>query len=290
MTKPKIAFIGGSGIYEIEGIENTREITIETPFGNPSDRILVGRISDTEVAFLPRHGKGHKLSPTEIPSKANIYALKSLGIERLVSLSAVGSLQSSIEPLDLVVPDQVIDWTKHRSNSFFGDGIVAHTSFADPFCSGLRETALQASEQTGAKVHNTGTYIVIEGPQFSTRAESAMYRSWGADVIGMTAVPEARLAREAELCYVTLAFVTDYDVWHNTEAEVSVDLVIQNLTQNVAVAHDIIKRMLPLLRNNRNCPCQSALENALITNRDEMNREIKNKLGILIDKYVNVSD
>lgn len=287
MPDPKIAFIGGSGLYNIDGMENRREVTVETPFGDPSDAVVVGEINGVEAAFLPRHGRGHRFSPTEIPVKANIYALKSLGVERVVSVSAVGSLKEHIKPLDLVVPDQIIDRTRRRSDTFFGDGIVAHVGFADPFCNELRRIAFESASLEDVDCHDGGTYLVIEGPQFSTRAESAVYRSWGASVIGMTALPEAKLAREAELCYTTLAFVTDYDVWHDTEEEVTVEMVIQNLTHNVATAQGIIRRMLAEIPDNRTCGCESALKNAVITSRESITKDAQNTLGILVNKYLN---
>ena len=287
MPDPKIAFIGGSGLYNIDGMENRREVTVETPFGDPSDAVVVGEINGVEAAFLPRHGRGHRFSPTEIPVKANIYALKSLGVERVVSVSAVGSLKEHIKPLDLVVPDQIIDRTRRRSDTFFGDGIVAHVGFADPFCNELRRIAFESASLEYVDCHDGGTYLVIEGPQFSTRAESAVYRSWGANVIGMTALPEAKLAREAELCYTTLAFVTDYDVWHDTEEEVTVGMVIQNLTHNVATAQGIIRRMLAEIPDNRTCGCESALKNAVITSRESITKDAQNILGILVNKYLN---
>lgn len=287
MPDPKIAFIGGSGLYDIDGMENRREVTVETPFGDPSDVVVVGEINGVEAAFLPRHGRGHRFSPTEIPVKANIYALKSLGVERVVSVSAVGSLKEHIKPLDLVVPDQIIDRTRRRSDTFFGDGIVAHVGFADPFCNELRRIAFESASLEDVDCHDGGTYLVIEGPQFSTRAESAVYRSWGANVIGMTALPEAKLAREAELCYTTLAFVTDYDVWHDTEEEVTVEMVIQNLTHNVATAQGIIRRMLAEIPDNRTCGCESALKNAVITSRESITKDAQNILGILVNKYLN---
>ena len=287
MPDPKIAFIGGSGLYDIGGMENRREVTVETPFGDPSDAVVVGEINGVEAAFLPRHGRGHRFSPTEIPVKANIYALKSLGVERVVSVSAVGSLKEHIKPLDLVVPDQIIDRTRRRSDTFFGDGIVAHVGFADPFCNELRRIAFESASLEDVDCHDGGTYLVIEGPQFSTRAESAVYRSWGANVIGMTALPEAKLAREAELCYTTLAFVTDYDVWHDTEEEVTVEMVIQNLTHNVATAQGIIRRMLAEIPDNRTCGCESALKNAVITSRESITKDAQNILGILVNKYLN---
>ena len=287
MPDPKIAFIGGSGLYDIDGMENRQELTVETPFGDPSDAIVVGEINGVEAAFLPRHGLGHRFSPSEIPVKANIYALKSLGVERVVSVSAVGSLKEHIKPLDLVVPDQIIDRTRRRSDTFFGDGIVAHVGFADPFCNELRRIAFESASLEDVDCHDGGTYLVIEGPQFSTRAESAVYRSWGANVIGMTALPEAKLAREAELCYTTLAFVTDYDVWHDTEEEVTVEMVIQNLTHNVATAQGIIRRMLAEIPDNRTCGCESALKNAVITSRELITKDAQNRLGILVNKYLN---
>ncbi len=287
MPDPKIAFIGGSGLYDIDGMENRREVTVETPFGDPSDAVVVGEINGVEAAFLPRHGRGHRFSPSEIPVKANIYALKSLGVERVVSVSAVGSLKEHIKPLDLVVPDQIIDRTRRRSDTFFGDGIVAHVGFADPFCNELRRIAFESASLEDVDCHDGGTYLVIEGPQFSTRAESAVYRSWGASVIGMTALPEAKLAREAELCYTTLAFVTDYDVWHDTEEEVTVEMVIQNLTHNVATAQGIIRRMLAEIPDNRTCGCESALKNAVITSRESITKDAQNILGILVNKYLN---
>ena len=287
MPDPKIAFIGGSGLYDIDGMENRQELTVETPFGDPSDAIVVGEINGVEAAFLPRHGRGHRFSPSEIPVKANIYALKSLGVERVVSVSAVGSLKEHIKPLDLVVPDQIIDRTRRRSDTFFGDGIVAHVGFADPFCNELRRIAFESASLEDVDCHDGGTYLVIEGPQFSTRAESAVYRSWGANVIGMTALPEAKLAREAELCYTTLAFVTDYDVWHDTKEEVTVEMVIQNLTHNVATAQGIIRRMLAEIPDNRTCGCESALKNAVITSRESITKDAQNRLGILVNKYLN---
>ena len=287
MPDPKIAFIGGSGLYDIDGMENRQELTVETPFGDPSDAVVVGEINGVEAAFLPRHGRGHRFSPTEIPVKANIYALKSLGVERVVSVSAVGSLKEHIKPLDLVVPDQIIDRTRRRSDTFFGDGIVAHVGFADPFCNELRRIAFENASHEDVHCHDGGTYLVIEGPQFSTRAESAVYRSWGANVIGMTALPEAKLAREAELCYTTLAFVTDYDVWHDTKEEVTVEMVIQNLTHNVATAQGIIRRMLAEIPDNRTCGCESALKNAVITSRESITKDAQNRLGILVNKYLN---
>ena len=287
MAEPRLGFIGGSGLYEIESLSDRREIEVSTPFGCPSDAIVQGSLGGVQVAFLPRHGKGHRISPTEIPVRANIFALKSLGVEMVVSVSAVGSLKEEIRPLDLVIPDQLIDRTRLRQSTFFGDGLVAHVGFADPFCPVLRETALEAVPE-GLNVHDGGTYVVMEGPQFSTKAESALYRSWGASVIGMTALPEAKLAREAEMCYLTLAFATDYDVWHESEEEVSVELVVQNLMRNVESARKMITTLTGLLSESseRSCGCGSALEAAIITDRRRIPDETRKRLGLLVDKYL----
>ena len=287
MSEPLLGFIGGSGLYEIESLTDRREIEVSTPFGNPSDAIVQGSLGGVQVAFLPRHGLGHRITPTEVPARANIYALKSLGVQMLVSVSAVGSLKEEIRPLDLVIPDQLIDRTRLRQSTFFGDGIVAHVGFADPFCPVLRATALEAVPE-GLNVHDGGTYVVMEGPQFSTRAESALYRSWGASVIGMTALPEAKLAREAEMCYLTLAFATDYDVWHESEEEVSVELVVQNLMKNVGSARKIITALSALIGSTRSssCGCGSALEAAIITDRRRIPAETRRRLGLLVDKYL----
>ena len=285
MAEARIGFIGGSGLYDMDGLTDQRQVRVSTPFGDPSDRIVVGQLGDVPVAFLPRHGRGHRISPSEIPVRANVYALKSIGVERLISVSAVGSLKRHLEPLDLVVPDQIIDRTRERPSTFFGGGLVAHVGFADPFCDDLRRTAIDAARGL-VTAHDGGAYVVIEGPQFSTRAESAMHRSWGASVVGMTALPEARLAREAELCYVTLAFVTDYDVWRQGEEDVSAELVIRNLMRNVRNARTIIGRMAELLPNSRECGCGSALETAIITRRESIPPETRRKVGLLVDRYL----
>ena len=286
MAELRIGFIGGSGLYDVEGLDNPRQVRVDTPFGDPSDYILLGSIGSVDVAFLPRHGRGHRLSPPEIPARANIYALKSLGVSRIVALSAVGSLREDLRPLDLVIPDQIIDRTKGRPATFFGDGVVAHVGFADPFCPELSSVASEAADSEGLRAHKGGAYLVIEGPQFSTRAESAMYRSWGASVIGMTALPEAKLAREAEMCYATLAFVTDYDVWRRGEDEVSVEMIVGNLMRNADAAQRIIARVAAEVPPRRGCACGSALKNAIITDPGSIPAEAKERLGILVEHYL----
>ena len=285
MAEAKIAFIGGSGLYDIDGLTDAEQLTIDTPFGSPSDVVMAGTLEGRRVAFLARHGRGHRHLPTEIPFRANIYALKTLGVERIISVSAVGSLRERIAPLDMVVPDQLIDRTRSRVNTFFGDGVAAHVGFADPFCPELRSDLIDASRGRTAVVHDGGTYVVMEGPQFSTRAESMLYRSWGASIIGMTALPEAKLAREAEICYATLALVTDYDVWHQSEAEVSVDLVVANLMKNVETTQELLPDLTARIRESRECNCQSALERAIITSRDRISDEVKSRLSAIIGRY-----
>ena len=286
MPKAKLGVIGGSGLYEIEGMRDIEEVKPDTPFGEPSDSIIVGSLEGATLAFLPRHGRGHRISPTELPSRANIYALKSLGVEWLISVSAVGSLNEGIHPLDLVIPDQLIDRTKGRVNSFFGEGLVAHVPFADPFCPTLSDILYQQAIDVGIRVRKGGIYLAMEGPLFSTRAESALYRSWGADVIGMTALPEAKLAREAEICYATLAFVTDYDCWHETEESVTIEMTLANLERNVDTAKRIIKLAAQNLPERRDCCCSSALENAIITSPERIPGWIKRDWALLIGKYV----
>ncbi len=288
MSRAKIAFIGGSGLYEMDGLTERQEVEVHTPFGAPSDRIVVGTLAGTRVAFLPRHGRGHRFSPTQIPVRANIYALKTLGVERVVSISAVGSLQEQIRPLDMLVPDQIIDRTRMRSNTFFENGIVAHLGFAEPFCPDLRDALAPAARQQSATVHEGGAYIVMEGPQFSTRAESELYRSWGASVIGMTALPEAKLAREAELCYATLALVTDCDCWRQTEEDVSIGLVIANLRKSVAASQEVIRALAPAISAGRHCSCGSLLKDAIITSPEHIGNETRRRLSAIIGKYLPV--
>ena len=286
MGGANIGVIGGSGLYEIEGMTGIEEVKPRTPFGEPSDAIIIGELDGKRLAFLPRHGRGHRFNPSEIPVRANIYALKSLGIEWIMSVSAVGSLKEELHPVDLVIPDQIIDRTKSRVNTFFGDGLVAHLSFAEPFCSVLSEILYQSAIETGATIHKGGTYIAMEGPLFSTRAESNLYRSWGADIIGMTALPEAKLAREAEICYATLACVTDYDTWHETEESVTIDVAISNLLKNVETAKRIVALAAAQIPAGRDCECASALKRGIITAPDLIPDKMKKELDLLIGKYV----
>jgi 5'-methylthioadenosine phosphorylase len=286
MEEARIGIIGGTGLYQMEGLENVREVELETPFGRPSDALILGELQGERVAFLPRHGRGHPIMPSELPARANIYALKSLGVEFIISVNACGSLKEEIAPLHVVVPDQIFDRTRARVSSFFGQGIAAHIGFADPFCSAARRVLLDSCRAEGATAHDGGTFICMEGPAFSTKAESRIYRGWGADIIGMTILPEAKLAREAEICCVSLAMVTDYDVWHVSEEAVTIEMVIENLTTNSEMAKRIIRRTVPQLPSTRKCECANALENAIVTQRDMIPEEAKKKLGLLIDRYV----
>jgi len=286
MPEAKIGVIGGSGLYQIEGMTNIEEVKPETPFGEPSDTIIIGQLEGKSIAFLPRHGVGHRISPTEVPSRANIYALKSLGVEWIISVSAVGSLKEDVHPLDIVIPDQLIDRTRSRVNTFFGGGLVAHVPFAEPFCPVLSDILYQAAVDVGARVHKGGTCIVMEGPLFSTKAESNLYRSWGASIIGMTALPEAKLAREAEICYATLACVTDYDTWHETEDSVTIDMALENLARNVNTAKRIIDIAAGRIPQRRECICAEALKNAIITAPDRIPQQMKRDLALLIGKYI----
>ena len=285
MTEGAVGVIGGSGLYELEGLTNVRWRRVRTPFGDPSDEFCTGELEGRPVVFLPRHGRGHRLTPTELNFRANVWGLKSLGVEWIVSVSAVGSMKEDIRPLDLVIPGQFIDLTKRRASSFFGEGIVAHVGMADPVCGPLGDALDKAARATGSRVHRGGTYVCIEGPQFSTRAESRVYRSWGVDVIGMTNMPEAKLAREAELCYATLALATDYDVWHDTHAAVSVEVVVANLMKNVATAKDVLRRVIPAIGGARLCECPRLLENAVITSPPAFPHATRRRLDLLIGKY-----
>jgi 5'-methylthioadenosine phosphorylase len=286
VSEVKIGVIGGSGLYEIEGLSDVEEVKIKTPVGEPSDAITIGSLEGIRVAFLPRHGKGHRISPTELPVRANIYALKSLGVEWIISVSAVGSLTEEIHPLDIVIPSQLIDRTKSRVNTFFGGGLVAHVGFTEPFCPVLSGILDQATMDVGARVHHGGVYVVMEGPLFSTRAESYLYRSWGASVIGMTALPEAKLAREAEICYATLACATDYDCWHEDHDSVTIDMVIANLCQNVDIAKRILRLAVSRIPDKRECECATALKDAIITSPEYIPVQMKKDLALLIGKYI----
>ncbi|MDX2252245.1 MAG: S-methyl-5'-thioadenosine phosphorylase [Nitrospira sp.] len=280
-TQSSIGVIGGSGLYDIEGLKSVRRVQVRTPFGSPSDAITVGTLQGVTVAFLSRHGRGHRLNPSEINYRANIYALKSLGVTRVISVSAVGSMKESIRPGDIVMPDQFIDLTKRRASTFFEGGMVAHVAFGEPICGSLARSVFSAGQQVGATLHRGGTYLCMEGPQFSTKAESRLYRQWGVDVIGMTNMPEAKLAREAELCYATMALVTDYDCWHETEEAVTVEAILDTLHQNVASAKRIVQAVMPSLAAPRACACGQALDNAIVTDRRNLSAAAKKKLRVL---------
>ena len=285
-NKATLAIIGGSGLYQMKGLEHTEEIVVDTPFGKPSAPITIGTLEGSQVAFLARHGIGHHITPTEVPYRANIYALKSLGVERVVSISACGSLRENYAPGDIVIPDNIFDFTKDRTRSFFGEGLVAHISVADPFCNNLSSQLEASLNGTGATTHRGGSLITIEGPRFSTKAESHTYRSWGMSIIGMTASPEAFLAREAEMCYATMAHVTDYDVWHESESPVTVEMVIQTLNKNTEIAQDAIRNLVRAMNNERTCSCSQALATALITSPKVIPAETRKKLDLLVSKYL----
>ncbi len=284
--KIRIGVIGGSGVYDIEALQDVRVARVHTPFGDPSDDIVIGTLSGQRVAFLPRHGRGHRIMPHELNSRANIYALKSLGVEHIIGVSACGSMREDYAPRHIVIPDQIFDRTKARVNTFFGHGLVVHVGMADPFCPVLSSLLYDAVARTGATVHRGGTFIVIDGPQFSTKAESRIYRQWGVDIIGMTVFPEAKLAREAEICYAVMAHVTDYDVWHETEEPVSVAMLIANLQANAAVTKKALEYLVPMIPEERSCECPHALATALITDPARVPAELKRDLHLLIGKYL----
>jgi len=286
MTEPRIGIIGGSGLYEMAGLTDVREERVETPFGLPSDAYVLGRLEGRPVAFLARHGRGHRLLPSELNFRANIYGFKSLGAEWILSASAVGSMREDVKPRDILIPDQFFDRTSARPSTFFGDGLVVHVAFADPTCPALGDLLYGAAREEGATVHRGGTYLCIEGPQFSTRAESRIYRTWGVDVIGMTNLQEAKLAREAEICYATMALVTDYDVWHETEEDVTVEAVIAVLLENAAMAKAILRRAVRAIPAARTCPCSRALQDAIITARDRIPPATRERLKLLVGKYL----
>ena len=294
MPEARIGVIGGSGLYQIEGLTEVEEFYPDTPWGKPSDALTIGTLEGQRVAFLPRHGRGHRISPTDLPFQANIYAMKMLGVRWLISVSAVGSMREEIAPLDLVVPDQLFDHTVLRSRSFFDNragttGIVTHIAFAEPFSKPLSQMLFEAAQHSGAKVHKGGTYICIEGPQFSTRAESTIYRQWGVHIIGMTALPEARLAREAEMHYAVLACATDYDSWHESHESVTVEMVVNNLNQNVARSKATLKTVVPLIatfdQTDYQDECDNALATAIMTDRSRVPAEALEKLGLIVKRY-----
>lgn len=283
----KIGIIGGSGLYKIEGIKNIKEEAVATPFGKPSDKIITGDLFGIEVAFLPRHGIGHRINPSEINYRANIFAMKKIGVERIISLSACGSLKEELKPMDFVLPDQFVDRTNQaRKTTFLYDGIVGHISFAHPTCLGLSRILYNSAKSLDLNVHMGGTYLNMEGPAFSTKAESNLYRSWGMDIIGMTNMAEARLAREAEICYSTLTAVTDYDCWYEGDESVSVNIIIEYMNKNVENIKRIIKETIARIPKERNCPCKDALKYALITSRDVIPDKIKKDLNIIVGKYL----
>jgi 5'-methylthioadenosine phosphorylase len=286
MPEAKIGVIGGSGLYDIEGMADIEEVNIDTPFGKPSDSIIIGRLGDVGIAFLPRHARGHRISPSELPSRANIHALKSLGVEHIIAVCSAGSFKKEIEPGHLLIPDQLIDRTRNRINSFFGEGIVAHIPFADPFCPEISRILYDSAIEVGATVHPKGTLVVMEGPAFSTRAESRLYRSWGADLIGMTALPEAKLAREAEICYAIIGCVTDYDSWWERAEPITVDVILSTQHQNIEITKNVIKLAVSRIPERPVCQCASALETAFVTAPEKIPPEQKKKLKLIISKYI----
>jgi 5'-methylthioadenosine phosphorylase len=287
MAKTTIGIIGGSGLYEMEGLQNIEEIAVETPYGEPSDRFITGELAGVKLVFLPRHGKGHRLLPSEVNFRANIYGMKQLGVEQIISVSAVGSMQEAIVPGHIVIPDQFFDRTSgKRQVTFFGDGVVGHVQFADPICLDLAARLAAAARTVGATVHEGGTYLCMEGPAFSTRAESRIFRSWGVDIIGMTNVSEARLAREAEICYATIALATDYDCWHEEHDDVSVEAVVALIKRNVATAKEIIRQAVTHIARERTCPCAKALEFAIMTDRTLIPESTRRKLQVVMGKYL----
>jgi len=286
MPEKVVGVIGGSGLYEMEGLEEVQTTKLRTPFGDPSDAFIVGRLEGVKVVFLPRHGKGHRIQPSSLNFRANIYGMKKLGVQWIIGVSAVGSMKESIHPGDMVIPNQFIDQTKGRPSTFFDDGIVGHVSFADPVCPVLSRILCEAGKEAGATVHKDGTYICIEGPQFSTRAESKLYRTWGVDIIGMTNLPEAKLAREAEICYSTIAFATDYDCWHEAAEDVSIGEVLRILAQSAKLAKDAIRRAIPRLSEKRECVCANALKYALITGKKFIPEKTKKDLEPIIGKHI----
>ena len=286
MAEAEIGIIGGSGLYSMPGLTDTHELKQQTPWGEPSDAYVVGTLEGRKVAFLARHGRGHRILPTELNFRANIWGFKKLGVKRIISLSAVGSLKEEHKPLDFVVPEQFFDRTKCRASTFFGDGVVAHVAFADPVCPEMASVVTGACREAQVTVKHGGTYLCMEGPQFSTKAESHLYRSWGMDVIGMTNLQEAKLSREAEICYVTVAMVTDYDCWHPTHDSVTVDQIVAVLLKNAENACKVVRQAVAAMPKHRACKCGSALANAIITDRDKIPAATRQKLGLILNKYL----
>jgi 5'-methylthioadenosine phosphorylase len=286
MAEAQIGIIGGSGLYKMDELKDVEKVALETPFGDPSAKYVLGTLEGKRVAFLARHGNGHRILPSELNFRANIYGFKTLGVEFILSASAVGSLKEGIPPLDVVIPDQFIDRTRNRISTFFGSGLAAHVGFAHPFCSVLSAKLFESGKTVGASVHKGGTYVCMEGPQFSTLAESNLYRSWGADVIGMTNLQEAKLAREAEICYSTMALVTDYDCWHEEEENVTVDAIIENLQKNAETAKKMMIETVKTLPFDRSCECATALQFGIITDHSHIPEEVKRDLDPIIGKYL----
>ncbi len=287
MQQMTIGVIGGSGLYEIDGLTDIAEVRIETPFGEPSDAYITGVLDDVKMVFLPRHGRGHRFLPSEVPYRANIYGMKKLGVQRIISVSAVGSMKEAIVPGHIVIPDQFFDRTQgKRASTFFGQGVTGHVQFADPVCAELSDVLFESARQVGATVHKGGTYLCIEGPNFSTRAESLIYRSWGVDIIGMTNIPEARLAREAEICYGTVALATDYDCWHESHDDVTVEAILAIIRQNVAMARNIIKQAASALTSAPNCACGEALKFAIMTDHALIPEKTRKDLEPILGKYL----
>jgi 5'-methylthioadenosine phosphorylase len=286
MAEKIVGVIGGSGLYEMEGLEGIQSVSLKTPFGDPSDSFITGHLDGLKIVFLPRHGKGHRIAPSFLNYRANIYGMKKLGADWIIGVNAVGSMKESIHPGHMVIPDQLIDRTVARPSTFFSEGIVGHVSFADPFCPVLGQVLYEAGKEAGATVQKNGTYLCMEGPQFSTRAESNLYRSWGVDIIGMTNLPEAKLAREAEICYATIAFATDYDCWHHEAADVSIGDVLRILAQSAKTAKATIRRAVQMLPDQRTCVCSRALEHALITDRTLIPEKTIKHLEPIIGKYI----
>ncbi len=281
-----IGVIGGSGLYEMDGLTQVKTVKIATPFGKPSDDYIIGILHGKRVAFLPRHGRGHRLLPTDINYRANIYGMKKLGVERIISVSAVGSMKEEIKPGDIVIPDQFYDHTKHRRSTFFGNGVVAHVGMADPVCAGLCKVLIEAGRHVGAAIHRDGTYLCMEGPQFSTKAESLTYRTWNVDVIGMTNATEAKLAREAEICYSTIALATDYDCWHHSEEPVTVEAVLAVMKHNIETSKSMIREAVRRLTGPRGCRCGEALRNTIMTPEKMIPAKTKKDLAPIIGKYM----